>query len=152
MAEAPNIDPGDISAEQFAQLIAHAENDEQIEEGLRAAGTGRVLERIFSEMQERFQPERAQGVDADVQWIVRDEGEEHAFAAQIRDGTCVIEPGRIDSPKVTLSMGLAPFAKLVSGQAQGPQLFMTGKLSVSGDLFLAQRLTGFFDRPEPPRG
>jgi putative sterol carrier protein len=148
MAEdASNIDPGDISAEQFAELIAQAENDEQIEEGLRAVGTARVLERVFSEMQERFRPERAQGVEADVQWVVRDEGEEHVYSARIHDGACVIEQGPIDNPKVTLSMGLSPFAKLVTGQAQGPQLFMTGKLSVSGDLFLAQRLTGFFDQP-----
>jgi putative sterol carrier protein len=102
---------------------------------------------VFSEMQERFQPERAQNADAKVQWVVRDAGEEHRFAMEIAGSTCSAERGEVDSPRVTLSTDLAPFAKLVTGKEGGPTLFMRGQLQVSGDLFYAQRITGFFDQP-----
>jgi len=41
-------------------------------------------------------------------------------------------------------MDLVTFVRLIMGQAQGPQLFMTGKLKVAGDLMFAQRVSGFF--------
>jgi hypothetical protein len=39
------------------------------------------------------------------------------------------------------------FAKLVTGKREGVQLFMLGRLRISGALPLAVRLNGFFDRP-----
>ena len=41
-------------------------------------------------------------------------------------------------------MDLVTFVRLIMGQAQGPQLFMTGKLKVAGDLMFAQRVSAFF--------
>jgi putative sterol carrier protein len=32
----------------------------------------------------------------------------------------------------------------MAGKAVGPQLYMTGKLKINGDLLLAQRMTSFF--------
>ena len=77
-----------LTAEECAQLVGAA-TDQQIEEGIRAAETTEVLDRIFAEMADRFRPERAAGV----------------------------------------------------------QLFMLGRLRISGALPLAVRLNGFFDRP-----
>lgn len=142
-----SIDPEQITPEQFASLVGSA-TDEQIESTVRGVGTERVLDRIFQGMQERFLPERAQGVDAVIQWVVTDEGQDHPYTATIGDGACRIERGRADSPRVTLTAPLAAFAKLVTGKAQGPALFMTGKLKVSGDLMFAQQVNGFFDRPQ----
>jgi putative sterol carrier protein len=48
---------------------------------------------------------------------------------------------------VKLTSGLVPFIKLVTGEAQGPQLFMAGKLKVSGDLMFSTRIMSFFDQP-----
>jgi putative sterol carrier protein len=48
---------------------------------------------------------------------------------------------------VTLGTDVVSFAKLMAGKAQGPQLYMTGKLKIQGDLMLAQRMTTFFAPP-----
>jgi putative sterol carrier protein len=40
--------------------------------------------------------------------------------------------------------------KLVTNNAQGVQLFMTGKLKVGGDLMFSQRIMTFFQPPKAP--
>jgi hypothetical protein len=63
-------------------------SDEEIAQEICAAGTEQVLDGVFQGMQERFQPDRASGVDAQQQWLVSDEGTEHAYVVTIKDGTC----------------------------------------------------------------
>ena len=105
---------------------------------------GPGLDEIFQGMQARFQPDRAGGVDATVQWLITDDGEEKPYALTIKDGTFSWEPARADSPAVTLSTDRESFTALMTGQAQGPTLYMSGKLRIQGDLMLAQRLGSFF--------
>jgi putative sterol carrier protein len=143
----PVLDPAQVTPEEFAGLVANA-NDEQIAEVVRATGTETVLDRIFEGMKERFQPDKAQGVDAVIQFVVTDDSDEHAYAVKISNGTCEIDKGRADSPKVTLTTDIVSFSKLVAGQVQGPQLFMSGKLKVSGDLMFSARIMNFFDQPQ----
>jgi putative sterol carrier protein len=119
-------------------------SDDDVAEKIRAAGTDQVLESVFAGMKERFQPDRASGVDAQMQWIVSDAGEEHAYVITVKDGACEAAPGRADSPRVTLQTDLASFAKLMAGKVPGPALYMGGKLQIQGDLMLAQRMTTFF--------
>jgi hypothetical protein len=119
-------------------------SDDEVAGKIRTAGTGLVLDAVFAGMQERFQPERATGVDAQVQWVVSDAGEEHPYVLTLKDGTCQAEPGRAESPRVTASTDLASFAKLMAGKVPGPVLYMGGKLQIQGDLTLAQRMTTFF--------
>jgi putative sterol carrier protein len=119
-------------------------SDDEVAGKIRAVGTGQVLDEVFAGMQERFQPERATGVDAQVQWVVSDVGEEHPYVLTVKDGTCRAEPGRTESPRVTASTDVASFAKLMAGRVPGPALYMGGKLQIQGDLMLAQRMTTFF--------
>ncbi|MGH2735508.1 MAG: SCP2 sterol-binding domain-containing protein [Actinomycetota bacterium] len=139
--------PQDITPEQFAQLVAGA-NDEEIATTIRSAGTGDVLKRIFEGMEERFVPDKAQGVDATIQFVVTDEDDNHAYAVSIADGSCRAERAAAEDPRVTITTDVVNFAKLVAGQAQGPQLFMAGKLRVAGDLMFSTRVMTFFDRPQ----
>jgi putative sterol carrier protein len=119
-------------------------SDDEVAQKIRDVGTEDVLGGVFAGMQERFQPDRASGVDAQVQWLVSDEGEEHPYVITIKDGSCETGPGRSDNPRVTLSTDLASFAKLMAGKTPGPALYMGGKLQIQGDLMLAQRMTTFF--------
>jgi acyl dehydratase/putative sterol carrier protein len=105
---------------------------------------GPGLDEIFQGMQEQFQPDRAGGVDATVQWLIADGGEEKPYMLTIRDGTFSWEPGRADSATVTLSTDRDSFVALMTGRAQGPTLYMSGKLRIQGDLMLAQRMSSFF--------
>jgi putative sterol carrier protein len=133
-----------VTPEEFAGLVANA-TDEQIEEVIRAVGTKETLNRIFDNFPERFQPDKAQGVDADIQFVVTDEGTEFPHLVSVRNGTCTTQEKKADDPKVTLTTDLVSFARLITGQAQGVQLFMTGKLKVSGDLMFSQRIMTFFE-------
>ena len=120
-------------------------SDEEIAQKVHDAGTEQVLDAVFNGMQERFQPDKASGVDAQVQWVVSDAGEEHPYVISVKDGTCTTERGRADNPRVTLNTDAVSFAKMMAGKAAGPQLYMSGKLKIQGDLMLAQRLTTFFE-------
>jgi putative sterol carrier protein len=136
-----------ISPEQFAEMVAGA-GDDDIAKAVHAVGTAATLDRIFAGMQERFRPDKASGVDADIQFVVTDEGEEHLYRVTIKDASCATGRGTAPDPKVTLTADIVPFSRLITGDASGPQLFMAGKLKVSGDIFFSQRITSFFDQPK----
>ena len=129
-----------------ARPQAARDNDPEAEPQTKEAKVtdGQDLDKIFQGMQERFQPDKAAGVDAKVQWLVSDGGEEKPYTITIKDGTFAWEQGRAESPTVTLSADGESFRALMSGQAQGATLYMSGKLRIQGDLMLAQRMGQFF--------
>jgi putative sterol carrier protein len=138
--------PQDLTPEQFVEMVKGA-TDEQIVETVHQAGTKEVLDRTFHGMQEAFDPSKAQGMEAVVQWVVTDDGQEHPYALKISGGACILEPGMADSPKTTLTTDLVSYLRIIAGQAQGPSLFMTGKLKVAGDLMFAQQVSALFRPP-----
>ena len=140
-----------IDASDFSALSAAVEQNSN--EELVAAiqqqegGVEGVLGQVFAGMAESFNPAKATGQQATVQYEIGAPDGTHEWAMRIADGACEVEPGRADSPRVTIRIGLADFLGLITGKAAGMQLFMTGKLKVSGDLFFAQTYQAWFDRP-----
>lgn len=132
-----------MAEEQDMKQLADGSDDE-VADRIRTAGTEATLARIFDGMQERFKPESATNVEGEIQWQISDDGAEHPYVIQIANGRCETRPGTAESPRVTLSTDVASFAKLMTGKAQGPALYMGGKLKLQGDMMLAQRLTTFF--------
>lgn len=147
MADQQSIDLTEVTPEQFAQMVKEA-SDEDIQAAFQSVGTKNVLDRVFDGMQDHFQPDKAQGVDADIQWVITDGDDKHEYVTAIHNGACEIRSGTADDPKVSLTMDAVTFSKLVTGQAQGPQLFMAGKLKVTGDVMFSARITNFFDQPK----
>jgi putative sterol carrier protein len=148
MSGPQSFDPTTISAEQFAALVGSM-GDQPLLDAVHAIGTSRVLDRVFDQMRARFRPEHAAGVDAESQFLIRDGQDESPYVVAIRGGQCAVRAERAASPRVTLVADLLSFLKLVTGNAEGANLFMTGKLRVAGDLVFALRLLSFFDRPKP---
>ena len=146
MAE-QTFDLTQITPEAFAQLVGAA-TDEQIVEAMRAVGLDTALDRIFDGMAERFAPDKAKGVNETIQWVVTDQGQEYPYTATIADGACSTGRGRAEKSVVTLTTDLVSFVRLITGHAHGPQLFMGGKLQISGNLMFATRVETFFDRPQ----
>ena len=146
--EQVDLSPDSVTPEQFAQLIRAAENDEQISEAIHAVGTSTTLDRIFQGFEERFLPEKAADVNADIVFVIKDGGEEHPYTVAVKDSTCNATSGAAESPRTTLTTDLASFAKLVAGVEDGMKLFMGGKLKVSGDLMFSTRIMTFFDQPK----
>ena len=142
-----DISADSVTPEQFAELIAAAENDDQILEVVHAVGTDTTLDRVFEGFEQRFVPEKAEGVEADVLFVIKDGDEEHPYTVSVKDGTCNATKGAAENPRTTLTTDLASFLKLIAGVEDGMKLFMGGKLKVSGDLMFSTRLMTFFDRP-----
>ena len=106
--------PQDISPEQFAEMIRGA-TDDQITETVHQAGTKEVLDQTFQGMQGAFDPDKAKDSDAVLQWVVTDDGEEHPYAFTISGGSCSVERGQAESPRVTLTTDLVSFFRLIVG-------------------------------------
>jgi putative sterol carrier protein len=140
-----------IDATDFASLKAavEARSNEQLVSDIQQqeGGVDGVLEQVFDGMSGSFNPEKAGGQQAVVQYEITAPDGSHEFAMRIADGRCEIDKGRAESPRVSLRIGLADFLRLITGGANGMQLFMTGKLKVAGDLFFAQTYQSWFDRP-----
>ena len=111
------------------------------------------LRRIFAAMPRQLDPARAHGVQAVIDYRIRGrrDGGHDRWQAVIADGRCVTTPDGDRPPDVSLAVDPVPFLKLVSGHATGPELFMTGKLSVDGDLSLAAQLPTLFRIPSVDR-
>lgn len=139
-------DLADLTPEGFTELVANS-SDAELADTVHELGTEAVLDRVFDAMEERFVPERADGVDATTDFVIRDEGEEHHYVVRIVDGTCSVSRGQTENPTVRITTDLVSFCKLITGRAAGPMLFMSGKLKLSGDIMFAPRLLAFFDRP-----
>lgn len=138
--------PAMVGEVLFLALGGALEADEAAESDTKEAtvSDGRGLDEIFQDMEKSFQPDRASGVDARIQWLVKDGEEEKPYAVTIKDGALSWEHGTADSPTVTLSTDRDSFVALMTGKAQGASLYMAGKLRIQGDLMLAQRMSQFF--------
>jgi putative sterol carrier protein len=136
-----------IPPDQFAALIAQA-SDDQIAEGMQV-NRALLLEEIFGRWPDQFDPARASGVNAVIEWqITNPDGGEDRWQIEIRDGACsAVHDGGAD-PDVTFRVGPVDFVKLIAGAESGPKLFVFGRLKISGNLMLAARVQGFFRQPQ----
>lgn len=139
MAEQP--DPNQI-AEAIKGL-----SDEDLRKRLDEQGIDTTLQQIFSGMQDAFVPEKAQGVNAVIQYDIAVNGDTKSWSVNIADGKCVTSEGASESPRLTLQLALADFVRLIFRQADGTQLFMSGKLKLKGDMMFAMQMQNFFQQP-----
>ena len=66
-------------------------------------------------MSESFNPEKAAGQQAVVQYEIGSPDGTHEYAMRIADGCCEIEQGRAESPRVTIRIGLGDFRPATKG-------------------------------------
>jgi len=90
-----------------------------------------------------FIPEKAQGVDATIQFKFTGE-EPGDWNATIKDGKVDVERGAHPSPKMTLTADSQDYVKIFTGELDGMQAFMQGKIKLAGDLNLAMKLMQMF--------
>ena len=62
-------------------------------------------------------------------------------------GTCTIEREGEQEPSAVFTIGPVEFLRLVTGNLNGPELFMTGRITVEGDLMLAAIVQSWFRVP-----
>jgi putative sterol carrier protein len=137
-----------IDPAQAAQAVAGA-TDEQLAEGMQSENRGLILDQVFEQMQNHMKADQANTMDAVVLWKVtgRPDGGEDVYETIIRGGAVTINRESTESPRVTFTMDGVDFLKLVTGNSQGPELFMTGKLKLEGDMMFAANLPALFTIP-----
>jgi putative sterol carrier protein len=140
----------EVDPAAFAKVIADTPDD-QLAAGMASENRALVLEEIFKRMEEHFDADGAKGTEAIVDWKIWDkpEGGYDHWRIEIANGTCrvVPDPGEDPPARVTFKVKPVDFLKLVTGNASGPQMFITGRLKIDGDLMFAARVQGFFKVP-----
>jgi len=92
-------------------------------------------------LKSKFDPSAAAGLDLTYQFDVEGGDNYHVV---IKDGTCDVQPGDAADPDCTLIMDQATLAGIVSGETDGMQAFMSGKLRVEGNMMLSMKLGELF--------
>ena len=138
----PLIDPA-----QYAALV-RTTSDDQLAAGLRA-NRDLILGQIFAQMAEHLDPVNARDAEAVIEWRIagRDDGGHDRYQVIVTRGTCAIERDGGHEPSAVFTIGPVEFLRLVTGNVNGPELFMTGRITVEGDLMLAAIAQSWFRMP-----
>ena len=92
-------------------------------------------------MKTKFNPSAAAGLDLVFGFRI---DEDKHFSLIVKDSTCELQEGENPDAQVTLVMDAATLEGIVSGETDGMQAFMGGKLRTEGDMMLAMKLSELF--------
>lgn len=107
---------------------------------------GLTIEEVMSRMPKAFLPEKAEGVEAVVQYHLTG-SEAGEWIVNIGQGECTVEQGEAESPTLTLTADSDDYLKVLTGELNAMSAFADGKLKLKGDLGLAMKLMGYFKLP-----
>ncbi|MFL5838388.1 MAG: SCP2 sterol-binding domain-containing protein [Solirubrobacteraceae bacterium] len=132
---------------QYAALVRNT-TDDQLAAGLRA-NRDVILGQIFTRMAEHLDPDKARDAEAVIEWRIcgRDGGGHDRYQVIVTHGTCAIEREGGHEPSAVFTIGPVEFLRLVTGNVNGPELFLTGRITVEGDLMLAAIAQSWFRVP-----
>jgi len=121
----------------LARMIENLSEDEMYKL-VDAVGIPTMFEMVIGALTSRFDPERAGGQSAVVQWDVTDaDGDKHSFILAIEDGKMTGEIGTSPAPRMTLGMPVPVFLQFLAGTVDPMQAFMGGQLTLAGDMAFA---------------
>ena len=98
---------------------------------------------VFGGMPGSFNPAAAKGINAIFQFEITGEGG-GSWNATVKDGTCQVAEGKSSAPTVTLTMASDTWLGIVNKQVNAIQAFMGGKLKLTGNMMLAQKIQDLF--------
>lgn len=143
------IDPAAVDPAAFVKAVAETPEDE-LAAGLATQQVrDLVLDGIFTQMAEHFDGAKAGHTEAVIEWQILDKpgGGHDRYQVVVTGGTCSVEKDGAHAPRVTFKLKPVDFLKLVTGNAAGPTMFMTGKLKIDGDLMFAAGVQALFRVP-----
>jgi putative sterol carrier protein len=98
---------------------------------------------LIKAMPRAFRPERAIGVRTVIQYVLSGEGG-GSWYVSIQDGTCSVTEGVSPAAQATIRMDAADFVALATGRLERLDAFFSGKIQVSGDVFLLAAMQDWF--------
>lgn len=103
------------------------------------AATREEVASVFPEMVQRFDPQKAENVNATIQFdLSGDNGGQYWL--RLGDGGAETGTGQADSPRMTIKSSADDFFSMMSGSLNPMQAFMTGRIKIVGDTNLAMKL------------
>jgi len=103
-----------------------------------------TIAQLMEKMPGAFLPEKAQGITAVIHFKFTG-AEAGEWNAAISDGKCAVASGApADKATMTLTADSSDYIKLFTGELDGMQAFMQGKLKLAGDLNLAMKMMQMF--------
>ncbi|HUS95053.1 MAG TPA: SCP2 sterol-binding domain-containing protein [Patescibacteria group bacterium] len=100
--------------------------------------------KIFENMPDAFNAEKAGDLDATVQFDLTGEGGGKWYVV-VANGQCEVEEGVQESPTATIRMEASDYAALVAGELNAMSAFMQQKIRVEGDLNTVMKFQNLFD-------
>lgn len=105
-------------------------------------GTETLLDLTFEGMTQALDPEKAQ--DCVVGYELTEGDRTYSYAVTVKDKACTIEKREPSDARVTLGLSVPDYLRLITGNLDGMQAFMQGKLKLKGDMMFAQQIQGMF--------
>jgi putative sterol carrier protein len=143
--------PEQVLADSFARTVARS-SPQQRALVLRGPQRRVLLAAIFKGMERQFDGKKGADLDAVLRWeIGRPGGGADRWQVVIAGGR-VRAGRRLDrEPRVTIKLDGERFLELVAGVVTGPELYMSGKVRIDGDVMFAAQLMGSFRMPKRAR-
>ncbi len=98
---------------------------------------------LIDQLLANFPPEKAAGLDADVQINLTGEGGGN-WTIKFSGGKVTGVEGNAVSPRLTVTSSLADISAIAEGKLDGMAAFMQGKIKLDGDVGLAMRMVSMF--------
>lgn len=102
-----------------------------------------TVKETFDLMASRFQPSKAAGLNATIQYDITGD-QAGTWHAVIKDGTCTVNSGACAAPNLTLTVSSQDWLDMLAGKLTGQMAFMSGKLKLKGDMGLAMKVGSLF--------
>ena len=100
------------------------------------------VKQYFDTLPDRFVATASKGVKATFQFELAGDGG-GTYHVKVDDGTMAVSEGPADSPNTTIKMAADDYVQMVNGKLSGTMAFMKGKLKVTGNVMLAQKMQAF---------
>ncbi|MEO7269423.1 MAG: SCP2 sterol-binding domain-containing protein [Knoellia sp.] len=146
------LDPTTFARMDPAEFAATVKtlSDKEINELMGGEHRQTILDAIFERFPTLFNPEKAKGADARVNWRITGGpgGTDDTYAVVVKDGACSVEKCPTEEPKTSIMLGPAEFAKLITGSGNPTMMVMMGKIKARGDLSAAMAFQNWFDTPK----
>lgn len=99
---------------------------------------------LMAKLPAAFQPAKAGGIEAVVHFKLTG-AEPGEWNAVIRNGQCVVAQGLPHfRPTIAVSADSADLVRIMSGELDGTQAFMAGRIKVAGDMNSAMKILELF--------
>lgn len=147
-----SIDPSAINSEIFdaeiVALVVGSTPEAKLAEAMGGPLRDVIVPEVFRRMPERVNQATASAIEAVISWhVTRPDGQGDRWVVEVIRGTCTVSEGEHPSPRVHLELDPVTFLRLVTGNANPVTAFMSGQITITGDLMFAASVPTLFEIP-----